>query len=124
WPAGGCGRKTASAAPAGPRGRRVDAGAGRGSRQAAATPPDRGRVPPSPLEHRHGANRRAGAPAPFERQADEAEFSLADQRLEVAQAFDVRDVELEACLVHERVDGAHRAWAHGVDAEMNDPLAR
>src|SRR5262249_48208686 len=58
------------------------------------------------LKPRRGANGRAGAAAPFERQADEAEFPLADQRFEVAQAFDVRDVELEARLVHERVHDA------------------
>ena len=75
------------------------------------------------FENGHRADGRASATAPLERQADEAEFALSDQRLEIAQTFDVRDVELEAGLVHERVDVAHRARAHGVDAEMHDALA-
>src|SRR6266481_5437019 len=76
------------------------------------------------LEHRDRADGRAGAAAPLERQADEAEFALADQRLQIAQALNMRDVELEAGLVHERVDVSHRARAHGVDAEMDDALTR
>src|SRR5262249_16445836 len=71
-----------------------------------------------------GAERRAGAVAPFERQADELERALPDQRLEIAQAFDVRDVEVEARLVHQRVDLALRPRSHGVDAEVHDPLLR
>src|SRR2546427_10843016 len=109
----------AIARPSRPRVRRLDARAGRRKRQAAAKPPDYSMRPALLLEHRRGTNRRAGAAAPFERQADEAEFALADQRLEVAQAFDVRDVEFEARLVHERVHDAHGSGAHGVDAEMN-----
>src|ERR1700752_3516808 len=58
------------------------------------------------IQHRDGADRRAGALAPFQRQADELEFALAEQRFQIAQALDVGDVELEAGLVHERVDHA------------------
>src|ERR1700730_1715763 len=76
------------------------------------------------IKYREGANRRAGPLAPLERQADEAELALADQGLEVAQALHVRDVELEAGLVHERVDDALRARPHRVDAEVHDALAR
>src|SRR6187455_1362716 len=76
------------------------------------------------LEDRDRADRRAGAAAPFQRQADEAEPALPEQRLEIAQAFDVRDVELEAGLVHQRVYFAFGARPHRIDAEMHDPLAR
>src|SRR6202011_1697773 len=76
------------------------------------------------IKYRDGADRRAGPLAPLERQADEAELALADQGLEVAQALHVRDVELEAGLVHERVDDALRARPHRVDAEVHDALAR
>src|SRR5260370_40300449 len=66
-----------------------------------------GMIPPNPnprdllVEHGHRTDRRAGPSAPFERQPDEAEFPLADERFQIAQAFDVRDVELEARLVDE-----------------------
>src|SRR5262249_48954542 len=50
----------------------------------------------STVEHGPGGEGRAGAAAPLERQPDEAKLALADQRLEVAQAFHMRDVELEA----------------------------
>src|SRR5271167_2183084 len=76
------------------------------------------------VEDRHRADGRAGSAAQFERQADEAELALADQRLEVAQAFDVGDVEVEARLVDEGVDDPHRPRPHGIDAEMHDPLPR
>src|SRR5262245_13893331 len=76
------------------------------------------------VEHGDRTDRRAGTAPPFERQSDEAEFALADQRLEIAEAFDVGDVELEAGLVHERVHHADRSGPHGVDAEMHDALPR
>src|SRR6516162_2583394 len=74
------------------------------------------------LEHRDGADRRAGALAPFQRQADELEFAFADERLEIAQALDVSDVELEAGLVHQRIDHALGPRPHRVDAEVHDTL--
>src|SRR5262252_7707500 len=45
------------------------------------------------LEHCDGADRRAGALAPFQRQPDELKLALPQQRLEIAQAFHMRDVE-------------------------------
>src|SRR5688572_27973003 len=79
---------------------------------------------PLVVEHSHRPDRRAGAAAPLERQPDEAELALSDQRLQIAQAIHVRDVELQACLVDEDVHGSDRPGAHGVDAEMHDPLPR
>src|SRR5215472_9975093 len=43
------------------------------------------------VEYRDGADRRAGAFAPFQRQPDELKFALAQERLEIAQAFHVRE---------------------------------
>src|SRR5579864_3409887 len=76
------------------------------------------------VEHRDRADRRAGAFAPFQRQADELEFALAEQGLEIAQALHMRDVELKAGLVHQRIHFALRPRPHRVDAEMHDALAR
>src|ERR1700733_9272131 len=53
------------------------------------------------LKHRDRADRRAGALAPFQRQADELELALAEQCFEVAQALDVGEAEIEAGFVHE-----------------------
>src|SRR5271166_5380838 len=60
------------------------------------------------VEHRDGADRRAGALAPFQRQADELKFALPEQRLEIAQAFHMRDVEFEASFMHQRIDFTFR----------------
>ena len=48
------------------------------------------------VEHRHRTDRGTGSASPLERQSDEAEFALADQGFQIAQALDVRDVELQA----------------------------
>src|ERR1700687_2245895 len=64
------------------------------------------------VEHGHRPDRRAGSAAPFQRQPDEAELAFADQRLEIAQALDMGDVELQARLVDERVHDAFRSGAH------------
>src|SRR5262245_40813004 len=72
------------------------------------------------VEHRHGPNGRARSTTPLQRQADEEKLALADQRLQVAQTLDVRDVEAEAGFVHEGVDVALGAWPHRVDAEVHD----
>src|SRR3954464_1971715 len=45
----------------------------------------------SQAEHGNRADRRGGALAPFQRQADERELPLPQQRLEIAQAFDMGD---------------------------------
>src|SRR5215472_4549083 len=74
------------------------------------------------LEERHRANGGAGATAPFERQADEAELSQSQEALEIAQALDVRDTELQARLVHKCIYLPLRPGAHGVDAEMHNAL--
>src|ERR1700756_3610589 len=113
----------AIACPSRPRVRRFDARADRREGQAAAKAPDYSMRPALLLEHRHGANRRAGAAAPFERQADERKFALADQRLEAAQAFDMRDVELEARLVHERVHHPPRSGGRGGGARKHNTPA-
>src|SRR5271167_56387 len=76
------------------------------------------------IEYRDRADRRAGAVAPLQRQADELEFAFADERLEIAQALHMGDVELEAGFVDQRVDLALRSGPHGIDAEMHDALAR
>jgi hypothetical protein len=60
-----------------------------------------GGEPPSQPEHRHSADRRSCAVAPLHRQADEGEGAFAQQRFQIAQAFDVGDVELKARLVYE-----------------------
>src|SRR6185295_4845015 len=77
---------------------------------------------PLVAEEGDGADRRTGATAPFERQADEAEAALAEQGLEIAKALDVCDAEFQACLVHERVDVTLRTRTHGIDAEMHNAL--
>src|SRR5262249_11440172 len=76
------------------------------------------------VEYGYGTDRRAGAAAPFEGQPDEPELALTDQRLQIAQALDVRDVELKTGLVDQRVDDPHRARPHGIDAEMDYSLPR
>src|SRR6201986_752519 len=73
----------------------------------------------SVVEHRDRADRRAGALTPFQRQADELEFTLAEQGFEIAEAFHVGDVELEAGFVHQRVHFAFRSRPRLVDAEMH-----
>src|SRR5262245_64427272 len=75
-------------------------------------------------KHVDGADRRAGTAAPLERQANEAEYALAEQRLQIAKALDVRDVELKAGLVNQGVDIALGARAHGIDAKMHNALPR
>src|ERR1700756_1031942 len=75
------------------------------------------------IKHRDGADRRTGALAPFQRQADELKFALPEQRLEIAQAFHMRDVEFEAGFVHECIDFTFRPRPHRVDAEMHNALA-
>src|SRR5437016_11677940 len=76
----------------------------------------------SHIEYRHGADRRSGAFAPLHRQADEGEGALAEQRFQIAQALDVGDVEVEACLVYHQIDIALGSGPHRVDAEMDDAL--
>src|SRR5580700_1182320 len=66
-------------------------------------------------EHRHRADRGAGSVAPFHRQADEGERALAQERLEIAQALDVGDVEFAAGLVDQQVHLALRPRPHRVD---------
>src|ERR1700734_1790275 len=51
---------------------------------------------PSVSEHRDRADRRAGAFAPFQRQADELELALPEQAFQIAQALDMREAEFEA----------------------------
>src|ERR1700692_3365414 len=76
------------------------------------------------VEHRNSADRRAGAFAPFQRQADELEFALAEEGLQIAQALDMGKAELKAGFVHHRIYFASRARPHRVDAEMHDTLLR
>src|ERR1700744_3457955 len=69
------------------------------------------------VEHGDRTDRRGGAFAPLHRQADESELAFAEQRFEIAQAFDVGDVEIEASLVNQQVDLAVGSRSHRVDAE-------
>src|SRR5580700_9681634 len=43
------------------------------------------------VEHRDGADWRAGAFAPFQRQADELELAFSEQAFQIAQAFHMGD---------------------------------
>src|SRR5262249_60226696 len=76
------------------------------------------------VEHGHGTDRRAGALAPFQRQADELKFALAQQGFEIEQALHMRAVEFQGGPWHERVDLAFGPRPHRVDAGMHDALAR
>src|SRR4051812_23744660 len=76
----------------------------------------------SQSEHGDRADWRGGTFAPLQRQADESELSLAQQRFQIAQAFDVGDAEVETGLVHQQVFLAVRAGPHRVDAEMHDAM--
>jgi hypothetical protein len=76
------------------------------------------------VENRYCPDRRAGALAPFQRQSNEPEFALPDQCFQIAEAFDMRDAEVETRFVHERVYLAVRTWPHRVDAEMHNALLR
>ena len=71
-----------------------------------------------------GADRRTRSSAPFQRQSDKPEFPFADERLQIAEALDMGDVEIEAGLVHQRVHDTHGAGAHGINAEMDYSLLR
>src|ERR1700741_4580018 len=83
-----------------------------------------GRAPTlSHVEHRDSANGRGRALAHFHRQADEGELPLTKQRLQIAQALNRGDVEIEAGFVYEQVDVTHRARPHRVDAEMHHAAA-
>src|SRR6185437_7041272 len=74
------------------------------------------------VKHGDGPDRRSGSFAPFHRQADEGELPVAEQRFQVAQAFDVGDIEVKTCLVNQQVDFTIRTRAHRIDAEMHDAL--
>ena len=74
------------------------------------------------FEDSDGADRRARAFTPFERQADEAKFAAAEQSLQIAEAFHMGDVEFEAGLVDQRIDLSGGSRPHRVDAEMDDAL--
>src|SRR5476649_1408586 len=74
------------------------------------------------FEYRDRTNWRACAAAPFERQSYGAELTLTDQCLQIAQALDMRDIELKTSLVHKRVDVALRSGPYGIDPEVHDAL--
>jgi len=57
------------------------------------------------------------------RQADEGERACAEQRFQIAQAFDVGDAEFAAGLVNQQVHLALGSRPHGIDAEMHDALS-
>jgi len=58
----------------------------------------------SHVEHRDSADGGGGALAHFHWQADEGELVPAEQCLQVAQAFDMGDVEIEAGLAHKQIE--------------------
>ena len=76
----------------------------------------------TPIEYGNGADRGSGPAAPLHRQTDESELALAEQCFQIAEAFDVGDIDVETDFVNECVHGTLGAGPHRIDAEMHDAL--
>src|SRR4029079_19034703 len=74
----------------------------------------------STIQPRHRANRRTGAALDLDREADEAEATLADQLVEIDQPFIVGEAEVAPDMMHFEVVAAWSARADRFDAKHAD----
>src|SRR5882724_12240883 len=74
------------------------------------------------IEPRHRPYRAARAAFDLQGKADEAEAALADELVEIDQAFHVREAEVAADVMDLEIVASRAARAHGLDAKHSDIL--